>query len=307
MRRDVTFLSNGTLCVGWFYAANGSSPAPAIAMAHGLSGVKEMDLELFALAFQAAGFAVLLFDYRTFGGSDGSPRGLLNPMMQTEDYRNALTWLGLQPEVDPTRLAVWGTSLSGAHVLHVAAFDKRVKAVVSQVPTVDIHANLRHLQPPPVVADWFAAGARARQHLMETGEHLMMPVIAPPGTLALLNEAGTIEELAAQEQRAPSWRNEVAMLSIEYLTEYNPGAAVELISPAPLLMIVAGADLLTPPDLALKVYARALEPKSLLFVPGHAHHEVYHVSAFRDQAINAAVDWFSAHLAPAASAKDFAK
>jgi fermentation-respiration switch protein FrsA (DUF1100 family) len=265
-------------------------------MAHGLSGVKEMDLDKFARRFRDAGFVVLLFDYRTFGASDGEPRGLLAPMMQTEDYRNALTWLQRQPEVDAARLAVWGTSLSGAHVLHVAAFDKRVKCVVSQVPTVDIYANLRHLQPPQAVQAWLAAGAHARRHLMETGEHLRMPVIAPPGELALINEAGTIEELAEQETRTPTWRNSISMLSIDYLTEYNPGANVELISPAPLLMIVAGADVLTPPDLALKVYARALEPKSLLFVPDFAHHEVYHSETFFEQAVSAAVARFTQSL-----------
>jgi uncharacterized protein len=305
VRRDVTFPSNGVLCAGWYYIPDRSRGVrlPAIAMAHGLSGVKEMDLDRFAQRFCNAGFVVLLFDYRTFGVSDGEPRGLLAPMMQTEDYRNALTWLENQPEVDSSRLGVWGTSLSGAHVLHVTAFDKRVKCAVSQVPTVDIYANLRHLQPPATVQAWLAAGQVARRHLAATGEHLRMPVVAQAGELALINESGTIEELAEQERRAPTWRNSVSMLSIEYLTEYNPGASVELVSPAPLLMIVAGDDVLTPPDLALKVYARALEPKSLLFVRGYAHHDVYNAEPFFEQAVSAAVAWFEKTLKEAEASR----
>src|SRR3989454_5503405 len=88
----------------------------AVAMAHGFGAVKEMSLESFARRFAAAGIAALVFDYRGFGASGGEPRQRVSPPEQMEDYRNGLTWLSLQPEIDADRLGVWGTSFSGAHV-----------------------------------------------------------------------------------------------------------------------------------------------------------------------------------------------
>ncbi len=124
-------------------------------MAHGFSAVKEMYLDRFAEVFAAAGLNVLVFDNRCFGASDGEPRQEIDPWAQVRDYRHAITYLHTLPEVDPGRIGIWGSSYSGGHVLVVAAIDRRVKAVVSQVPLISGHANLRAL----VRAD-FIAGFR---------------------------------------------------------------------------------------------------------------------------------------------------
>ena len=87
---------------------------------------------------------VLVFDFRFLGASDGNPRGQIIPHEQQEDYRNAITWMSLQPEVDADRIGVWGTSLAGGHVLHLAAFDRRIKAVVAQVPTIHPAKQIVH-------------------------------------------------------------------------------------------------------------------------------------------------------------------
>ena len=102
-KRDVTFKSAGNLCAGWFFLpqrANADKPVPAIAMAHGVGAVKEMYIDFFARRFAEAGVGALLFDYRFFGASGGEPRQRVFPRDQMEDYRSALTWLSLQPEVD---------------------------------------------------------------------------------------------------------------------------------------------------------------------------------------------------------------
>jgi hypothetical protein len=103
-------------------------------MAHGFSAVKEMFLPAFAERFTAAGFVTLVFDFRFLGESAGEPRGQVFPHEQHEDFRNAITWLAQQPEVDPDRIGIWGTSYSGGHVLHLSAFDPRIKAAVPRFP-----------------------------------------------------------------------------------------------------------------------------------------------------------------------------
>src|SRR5882757_10593518 len=141
-KRDVMFKSGETFAAAWLFLpdqARSGARVPAVAMAHGLGAVKEMYLEPFARSFAGAGIAALVFDYRSFGASGGEPRQRLFPRDQIEDYRNALTWLSLQPEIDADRLGVWGSSFSGGHVLHVAAYDPRVKVVVSQVGAMDVH------------------------------------------------------------------------------------------------------------------------------------------------------------------------
>jgi uncharacterized protein len=76
------------------------------------------------------------------------------------------------------------------------------------------------------------------------------------------------------ETRAPSWRNEVTLRSVELFTEYEPGVSIERIAPTPLLMVVAAGDHLTPADLALDAYGRAREAKRLELLPG-AHFDAY--------------------------------
>ena len=103
-------------------------------MAHGMGTTKEVGQPQFAERFADAGFAVLIFDFRNLGEGEGTPRRQIFAEDQQEDYRNAVTWPQLQSQIDPERIGVWGFSFSGGHVLQVAAFDRRIKCVVAQVP-----------------------------------------------------------------------------------------------------------------------------------------------------------------------------
>src|SRR5262245_61390016 len=141
MRTDVSFQSHGATCRGWYYPQT-SRPAPAIVMSHGFSAVKEQHLDGFARRFQAGGFAVLAFDYRCLGASDGEPRGRIVPADQHDDLRAALTWLTARPEIDAARIGMWGTSYSGGHALVLGALDPRVRVVVAQVPAIDATASM---------------------------------------------------------------------------------------------------------------------------------------------------------------------
>ena len=124
MRSDVTFQSCGFSCRRWLFApedAADNHKFPVIIMAHGFSGVKEMGLAELAEKYAAAGYAVLVFDYRHFGGSDGNPRGQLFPLEMVEDYRNAISWACEQPNIDPNSIGLWGTSYSGGLAVYAAS------------------------------------------------------------------------------------------------------------------------------------------------------------------------------------------
>ncbi|MDI2032424.1 alpha/beta fold hydrolase [Saccharopolyspora sp. TS4A08] len=143
VRRDVWFESGGVRCAAWLYVPTAEGgPRPLVVMAHGLGAVREWRLDAFAERFAAQGWMVLVFDYRYLGASEGSPRQLLDIGDQLDDWRAALDYGRSLPEVDPDRIAVWGTSFGGGHVLRVAGEDHGVAAVVAQCPFTDGPASL---------------------------------------------------------------------------------------------------------------------------------------------------------------------
>jgi len=298
MRQDVTFVSEGLKCAGWLYHPDdlkSGEKRPTIVMAHGFSAVKEMYLDSFAEVFVAVGFVTLVFDYRYQGASEGESRDRIIPAEQHEDYRNAITWVSLRPEVDASRIGVWGSSYSGAHVLHLAAFDKRIKAAVAQVPLINGMENARRLNRPDALAQFIEVLAEDRKQRYTQGSGGSVPVVAPEGEPSALPTPDSYEWFTTTgKNRAPNWRNQVSLESMEKFLEYNPAANIHLISPTPLLMVVASNDTLTPTDLAIAAYERALEPKSLAIVKG-PHFGAYTEPGF-SQSAPPAVEWFKQHL-----------
>ncbi|MDP8961713.1 MAG: alpha/beta hydrolase [Actinomycetota bacterium] len=302
MRQDVSFLSHGLTCRGWLYTPEGSQEGrrlPTIVMAHGFSAVKEMYLTHFANQFADAGFAVLLFDYRHLGASEGEPRGQLFPWDQIEDYRNAITFARQRPEVDSERIGIWGTSYSGGHVLVVGALDRRVKCVVAQVPLIDGWANVRRIAVDEDVDGLLAALQQDREQRSTSGAVNYVPVVAQDRNCALPTADSYRWFTETHQAMAPSWENRVTLESVEQLLAYSPGTYLPRISPTPLLLVVADQDILTPTDLAVAAYERALEPKKLVLVHG-GHFDAYTVG-FAESA-GAATAWFRQHLQAAVPA-----
>ena len=297
MRQDVEFQADGPRLRGWLYTPDAVRPPFAtIVMAHGFSAVKEMYLDRFGEAFAEAGLAALVFDNRNFGASDGMPRFEIDPWHQVHDYRDAITYACTRSEVDRERIGIWGSSYSGGHVLVVGAVDRRVKCIVAQVPLVSGYKNILRL-----VRSDFVAGLRAqldqdRDARFRGQAPAMLPVVSedPLGPAALPTPDSYQWFTETGRTRAPAWSNEVTLRSVDLLLAYEPGAYLERITPTPLLMVVAAGDHLTPSDLALEAYGRALEPKRLELLPG-GHFDAYVGDGFQ-QASRAARDWFVEHL-----------
>jgi fermentation-respiration switch protein FrsA (DUF1100 family) len=295
-QRDIEFDAEGVTLRGWFYNADGASgPAPTIVMAHGFSAVKEMYLDKYAETFAAAGFNALVFDNRNFGASEGEPRQEIDPWAQVRDYRHAITYATTLPEVDNDRIGIWGSSYSGGHVLVVAAIDRRVKAVSAQVPLVSGHDNFRALVRADFIDGFRGMFDADRLARYEGKEPVMVPVVDkdPLAPSALPTPDSYTWFTETHELRAPSWRNEVTLRSVELFTEYEPIAYVQYISPTPLLLMPAQNDVLTPTDLAIAAYEKAREPKKLQILPG-GHFDAY-VDGF-DVSGPTARDWFLQHL-----------
>lgn len=297
MRQDVTFTSQGESCAGWLWVPEEPAPggrAPAVVMANAFSAVKEIYLSNYAERFCAAGFVTLAFDYRTFGDSEGEPRSQIFPQNQVDDLRNAVSWLRERPEVDPERIGAWGVSLGGGHVMYLSAFDKRIKAAVAMIPAINQWQNFLAVMPREGLFGFLGMMTADRQARYTSGAVNYMPLVAPPGEMGLMPEEAYHFYTEAQSM-APNWKNQVTMESLERFAEYDPTGPIDLISPTPLLMIVAEQDQIIPAALAKAAFDRALDPKELLLLPCQ-HTGVYNTEPWLSQAADASTAWFEKHL-----------
>ncbi len=296
MRRDIIFTSKGLHCSGWLYvpdALGAGQKAPAIVMAHGLSAVKEQGLPDVAERFVAAGFVTLAFDYRYFGDSEGKPRSQIFPLEVVEDYRNAITWVSDQPEVDPRRIGIWGTSFSGGLVLYVGTFDRRVKAVVAEVPFTLNPESGRAMDPEK----WDSVGEfllRDRIERYKTGVVNYMKIVAPEGEPCVLPGKLAYEGFMALKEIGPNWRNQVTLESLEKMREFDPISLIHLMAPTAVLLIPAENDGLIPLDAVKATYEKAREPKAISVLP-ISHFEIYR-EPWLSKAAGLATNWFEKYL-----------
>ncbi len=132
---QVEFQSEGATLRGVLITPNDhTGQFPVVVMAHGTSATIQMVAIEYARAFARAGIAAMIYDHRNFGGSGGEPRGEINPWVQCRGYLSAMDFaLGL-PQVNPSKLALWGDSYTGGQVVAVSACDARAKAIVAQCP-----------------------------------------------------------------------------------------------------------------------------------------------------------------------------
>ena len=243
-------------------------------MAHGFAGTKEHGLERFAQAFAAAGFVVLVHDHRNFGTSGGDLRGDIDPWRQIADWRRAISYLEARPEVDPTRIGLWGTSYAGGHALVLGATDRRLRCVVAQVPTISgYEQGLRRVSPDATPALEHAFDEDERAGLRGEPPRRQAVVSGDPSVPAAYRSQDAID-FFLQPIPEGLWKNEVTLRSTRAARMYEPGAWVSRVSPTPLLMVVASNDKVTVADLALAAYERALEPKRLALIPG-GHFDPY--------------------------------
>lgn len=285
---DLEFLSEGAVLRGRFHAAEADGRRPVVVLAHGFSAVADQ-LVPQARAFAAAGFHAFAYDHAGFGRSDGEPRQEVDPSRQLRGYRDAVSFVRTLPQVDGARIALWGSSFSGGHVLQAAALDPRVGCVIAQAPFVS-GSGLFSLRPD---ADAFVAALFAEREARAAGAApAMIPVVAEGDAPAAL--PGNDGHAWFTATGGPTWRNEVTLSSFEAVRGYEPGWWAPQIAPRPLLMIVAADDTVTPTVHAQAAFAATGQPKALVRVPG-GHFDVYSGDGF-DQAMNAAIAWLREHL-----------
>ncbi|MGV9349622.1 alpha/beta hydrolase [Streptomyces spiralis] len=237
---------------------------------------------------------MLAHDHRTFGSSSGTPRHDVNPWQQIADWRRAISRLESRPEVDPDRIGVWGTSFAGGHALVLGATDRRLRAVVAQVPVISgMEIAQRRVLPEHVAQIEKRYDDDERAQLAGSEPATVTIVSKDPGVPALYHDPEVVDFYLRPFDSDVPWENKLTLRSSRNSRMYEPGVYVGRISPTPLLMIVGRNDNMTPTDMALAAYERALEPKRLALIPG-GHFSPY-LEEF-EAASGAALDWSLTHL-----------
>lgn len=292
-RTDVTFPSGDGTCTGWRYEPSGApaAPGPIIVMAHGLGSVMEMRLDAFAERFAAAGYRCLVFDYRHFGASSGEPRQLLDIRLQQEDWRSAVAHARTLDGVDPERVVVWGTSFGGGHVLHTAARDPRIAAVIAQCPFTDGLASSFAI-PPVTSAKVTARAARDAIGARRGRTPIMIPSYGPPGSTALMTSSDAAPGLDALKPPGSAIRSDVAARIALAIMRYRPGRDARRIA-CPIHFAVCEDDSVAPTKATLRHAARA--PKGEIKLQAGGHFDIYVGDDFEHN-IAQQLDFLAAHV-----------
>lgn len=290
----VDVYSDGTRMSGtlWKPKNAGGAKLPAILLCHGFGGKRAHLDYSYAPKFAQQGFIVLTFDYRGWGDSDGvlvsigkqpkpdpatglvsvnakPVRRIVDPEWQLRDADSALNFLLSEPDVDTSRVGVWGSSYGGGHALVLATRDNRVACVVSQIGSINTHANWvnRHPQYRGVAAIHDLAAKHAR------GQVNVWDISKPHGLDGMPNLPKTVFEhtrntlQAAREIQVP-----VMILAAENEELFMNSKNSEL------------------------VYNMMKDrvPAELDYLPGK-HYDAYGGESYK-KGVKRALDWFTVYL-----------
>jgi dienelactone hydrolase len=243
-REDVTFLSEGESVAAWFYQPQARTERqPCIILGHGFAGVKEARLDAFAERFADAGFACLVFDYRHLGASSGQPRQLIDLNRHRADWRAAIAYARGRSDVDPARIALWGTSLGGGLVLELAARRRDIRCVVLQSPLVDTFAT--RSEAPNHARRVAFATVRDLLGALLRRQPYVIPVVGPYDSLAFMTEPEAEPGYLSIVRNAPAWRNQVTARTALQLALFRPARRARDVQ-CPLLVVTGDSDQITP-------------------------------------------------------------
>jgi hypothetical protein len=170
-------------------------------------------------------------------------------------------------------MALWGTSLSGGHVIAVAADDPRIAAVVAQVPLIDARRTgrttrqrLRRALSRSALKLFAAAGRDALRAVRGRPPYLAR-VVGLPGDAAVFTDPQVAAIFAELGGEAAGWRNAFAPRFLFGLPRYRAGTAQRL--QMPLLVGVADDDLEASPVFAAWIAGQSPHGEVRHYPVGH--------------------------------------
>lgn len=270
--RPLPFFSNGCRIDADLHLPDddgAGAPYPVVVAVSGYQGQKVIHPERFARTLTPRGYAVLAFDYRGFGLSEGE-RGRLAPQDWAEDIRAAVDRLTVTPDVDPKRIGLLGWGLGGGVVVAEASEDLRVRAVAAVNCISDGTRSTRNMHDDASWASLLARieadrGRRATQGRSE---------ITDPWDIVRLNLDSRTDGYVGEElYKAPGFGSGVTLESADLLLRFSPQQMAHRLEGRPLLVVHGAQNELHRPEEAQALFEHAAEPKELVFLEGAGHTE----------------------------------
>ncbi|PWN96806.1 alpha/beta-hydrolase, partial [Tilletiopsis washingtonensis] len=284
-RQDIEIASpaNDALLAAWYYPAPSGKRGPVVVCGHGLGGTREQGLDDYCAVFQEAGYAAIAFDYAGFGASKGNaPRQVLDWWKQQRDWDAVLSYVKQHELVDPARIAIFGTSFGGGHVIEVAARHKEVAAVISQCPFTD---GIRSALCVTPLASVQLLGRALRDYFFwSEREHLSVPCAGKPGEVALMNSHDAWDgylALVPEEKREAfeTVNGLVAARLVLQMPFLRPGAKTSQVK-APIYFAICGSDSVCPPN-ATRAYAKKAPRAEITDYEDMSHFSIYKGEHFK--------------------------
>ncbi|MDQ3476509.1 MAG: alpha/beta hydrolase [Actinomycetota bacterium] len=267
---------------------------PCVVMGHGFGATRDAGLRPFADRFAAVGADVLMFDYRGFGTSDGTPRQDVAHWRHRADYHSAIAYARSLPDVDPDRIVLWRSSYSGGHVLPVAVKDGRVAAVISQGAAMDGLAALLEIARYAGVVQLLKLTGHSIRDLARAVRGRpphVVPIVGPAGSLAAITAEGA--EMGYQAIMGPTFRNEMCARGIMFIPLNRPVTSASKLR-CPLLVVLAERDNIAPTKSVRAAAKKAGRLAQVLVLPS-GHFDIYAGEMF-EKSVSAQVDFLMTHV-----------
>ncbi|HEY7773870.1 MAG TPA: alpha/beta fold hydrolase [Marinagarivorans sp.] len=284
MKTTINYPSQGSnIAADLYLPPDITQPVPLIVMCHGFCGVKELLLPAFAEQFQSTGFAVIAFDYRGFGASEGEV-GRLEPRLQIEDIKATLDFAVQMSIIDSDKIALWGTSFGGANAIVAATEDARVKCLAVQVTFGDGERVVTGALNDDEKTKLFASLDKMAARKTESGKEMWVPIAK------VLSDAQSKAFYHRYADEFPALKTKIPFLTTAQTLTHKPEAYLSDLN-VPLHITVAEQDGVNPPAESHSLFEKAKQPKALLSLPEASHYDVYQGELLQ-QVASAQIAWF---------------
>jgi pimeloyl-ACP methyl ester carboxylesterase len=274
--REVTFRSGDTELHGTLLQPVANQAVPAVVFLHGSGPATREGARPYAMAFAQLGIASLIFDKRGSGASQGSwETASLDDLVS--DALAAVGYLKSEPNIDPTRIGLWGVSQAGwvAPVAASRSPDVAFLMLVSGGGATPLESEMfsyqgefqragltpvETAQATEILDAYFAylgTGER-RADLLSRLEGLR------PGTLSPL--ADMLGQVLPSEANLPNW---------SWVATHDPGPYIELVR-SPVLLMFGDRDTSHPTELSVSRWREGLQRAgntdvTIMVFPGAGH------------------------------------
>jgi dienelactone hydrolase len=213
---------------------------------------------------------------------------------QLEDWGAAVEYARHLEMVDPKKIALWGTSLSGGHVIVTAAKDHEIVCVAAQCPGLDGRASAEMGFETAGMGKGLRLIMHGQRDLVRSWLGLSphkIPIVGKSGSIALMTTENVFDFF---EKAAPDgYVNEACARILIRADKYRPVKHAPNVR-CPVLLQICDHDSIIPASAVRETEKNLGEHAEVKHYP-IGHFDIYKGRHF-EQAVSDQLDFFQRHL-----------